>query len=229
MMAFAGSMLASTITTQTYSYSFPGTETKVTVQYPVDGSAACTQSIRRWINSELGGGYKGSLNEPAAMMAFYKKEDAGEFAHPEFNENRVFTITKGYENAKVVTFMVESYLYEGGAHGMYCKYGVTFRKTDGRQFGMDCIRSWNGLSSLTRAGLRKYFKVRTNAQLNEQLQIENPNRIPAPTCNPWITAQGVTFYYVPYEISYYAAGDPNFTLTKTQITPYLTALGKSFF
>lgn len=229
MMAFAGSMLAETIATRTYSYSFPGTETKVSVQYPTDGSTACSKAIRRWINEELGGQYNGSLGAPDEMMAFYKNRDAEEFAHPEYNETFTLAITKEYETAKVVTFMVESYVYEGGAHGMYLKCGITFRKTDGRQFGMDCIKSWNALSTLTRAGLRKYFKVKTNAQLNQQLQVENPNRIPAPTCKPWITAQGVTFYYTPYEIACYAAGDPHFTLTKTQITPHLTALGKSFF
>lgn len=229
MVALCGSVSAATIVTETYSYSFSGTETKVSVEYPVSGNQGCVDAIRVWINNELGGKYKGSLDNPCAMMDFYKKEAYEEFAHPEFNEYEQITITKAYENDKVVTFMVANELYEGGAHGMYANYGVTFRKSDGKQFGMNCITSWNSLSALTRAGLRKYFKVKTNAQLNRELQVENKKRIPAPGCQPWITAKGVTFYYLPYEISYYAAGAPSFTLTRQQIMPYLTAVGKSFF
>ena len=47
--------------------------------------------------------------------------------------------------------------------------------------------------------------------------------LPLPDFEPYMTEQGVTFIYQPYEISYYAAGKPEFTIPYNVVKPYLTA------
>ena len=81
--------------------------------------------------------------------------------------------------------------------------------------------------------MMKYFEVTTDEELAEYLMYDtnmyNIDNLPKPLSDPWITGEGVVFLYTPYEISYYAAGSPTFTIPYNQIKDALTAVGKSYF
>ena len=47
-----------------------------------------------------------------------------------------------------------------------------------------------------------------------------------PDSQPYITKEGVKFTYQPYEISYYAAGAPTFTVPLVDIEPFLKNTAK---
>ncbi len=53
--------------------------------------------------------------------------------------------------------------------------------------------------------------------------------LPLPGSEPDLTERGVTFIYQPYEISYYAAGKPEFTIPSDAIRPYLTPQAVELF
>ena len=55
------------------------------------------------------------------------------------------------------------------------------------------------------------------------------DELPLPDFEPYLTEQGVTFIYQPYEISYYAAGKPEFTIPYNVVKPYLKAQAIELF
>ena len=51
---------------------------------------------------------------------------------------------------------------------------------------------------------------------------DDMNYLPLPKHTPYITEEGVVFTYQPYEISFYAAGAPTFTVPLSEMKPFLT-------
>lgn len=208
-------------------------ESSLEIQYPVSGNPILVQNIREWMNEQLGGTYEQSLDDTDAFFRHYARElgkvDTG---YGEYAQNRIY---KEYENDLIVTFLHYSSFYGGGAHGISATTGVTFRKSDGKIFSNDLIREYYKLKPAMARGLRGYFGVSSDEELMERLQLEASGStgtiddIPAPSNNPWITAEGIVFLYVPYEIACYADGSPNFVLPVSEVEPYVMATAKSFF
>ena len=55
------------------------------------------------------------------------------------------------------------------------------------------------------------------------------DELPLPDAEPYLTEKGVTFIYQPYEISYYAAGKPEFTIPFDVVKPFLKAQAIELF
>ena len=203
---------------------------KLEVAYPTAGNPELVTAVRTWINEQLTGTYKGSLDDPEAFFRHYSA-NLGE--DPDLNEYGGYTIDEfepEWVNDFVVTYDHTSYIYEGGAHGSGGSYGTTFLQADGTIFTKNCFTSYKPLHKLFVEGLKRYFKVGTDAELMEQLLgVKTLAKLAPPAINPWIVEGGVVFSYTPYEIAPYSAGSPHFTIPFADLEPYLTADGKRFF
>lgn len=208
-------------------------ESFLSIDYPTECSnPVLLNNIREKINEILGGRYKGSLEDGEALFRHYFDNLETDTGYGEFEK---VSIKKDYEDEKIITFIYDVQIYGGGAHGSEIAYGITFRKSDGKQLSINMIQNWPELQPIAKAGLRKYFDVSNNDALFEALmyngkEYANPSdfSIPIPTCDPWIDMKGVHFIYFEYEIAGYAGGTPTFVVPISQIRPYLNSTGLTF-
>ena len=210
----------------------------ISVEYPVKGETKLVDAIRTHIANhvelesdevELSDGQgvidyygKNLMNEMRSLASDYEGDDyVTEVYHN-------WTFTKLCETDEFVTFMGETELYEGGVHGIEYQAGVTFFQ-NGQVFDYSMLRNTDSeaFQKLMRDGLCIYFKSDGEAISEEQLaeeliNVEDVYNIPMPSAEPYITEDGVKFIYQPYEISYYGAGKPEFSIKLEKMKPYLT-------
>ena len=238
------------LTTKQLAYSFDEdkVEVSLSVDYPTDGPDQLVNAIREFVSETLGGTYEGSLKQGKQLVDYYgqqlktelMEESASQREEIE-DENYIngfykkYIISLAYETDRLVTYTVNEEIYLNGAHGVEYFYGQTFRKNDGRRFGHDMMRDLytDGMYSLVKEGLRAYFNevggegLGTDEELKEYIITDdNVDYLPQPRHAPFVMSDGVRFVYQPYEISFYAAGMPQFTLSLQQIKPYLTVTAK---
>lgn len=223
--------------TKTYESKSKSVEVKVSIDLPTQGNAVLTNAIAEYINEELGGTYMGSLANADSLVNYYGNAQRDTFTtwHDSWEDAAPYyfatTIKKAYETNSYVTLTTHNEQYTGGAHGMTTESGMTFRKSDGRRFGLEMFTNLqlDEIHQLMKEGLKEYFKscgdtVNTDQELKEMLLIDDDvNFLPYPQEPPYLTADGVTFEYTAYEIAPYAAGLPKFTIPFDKIRPYLTA------
>lgn len=223
----------------TYADSSRTAEVTVTADIPTQGPAALTNIIREFINEELGGTYRGSLDDMQAVLAHYGKAMKDTLENMSTADERedaphlyaMKTVRKTYETDKYVVYTSCSETYYGGAHGMHTAWATTFRKADGRRFGPEMFikTESDGFHKLIKDGLKEYFEQDkgsplTDEELKDALLTDSPvDWLPLPQFAPVLGKDGVVFSYQPYEIAPYAAGMPSFTVPYDRIKPYLTA------
>ena len=186
------------------------------VKYPVAGGDSVVKAVREFINDYLGGAYEGPLDdgrkmlkENGEMMWGRFQEMCGDADPEEVNElflNKM--VNKDYETSLFVTFMAFTSHYTGGLHGMAVETGHTFSKLNGKCTFFSNEGDEQGMS---------------DEDLKEELVSfgGSIDELPLPDSEPYMTKNGVTFIYQPYEISYYAAGRPEFTIPYDVVIPYL--------
>lgn len=142
-----------------------------------------------------------------------------------------------------VSYVLSTYEYTGGAHGMKTVVGRTFSQIDGKQYGWELLKDTakTGFRKLLKKGARKYFSTDksrgeiTDEELCEMLlldisgspvTVQQLDSFPLPSTPPYFTRKGVTFVYQAYEIAPYAAGIPTFTVDFDDIDKYLSDEGK---
>ena len=216
-------------------------------EYPVSGGDSVVKAVREFINDFLGGAYDGPLADGKAMVKRNGElmwgnflEMCGDADTEEVNELFLYKmVNKVYETKTCVTFQASVSQYTGGIHGIGYESGHTFNKINGKRFGYDMMKDLDTpqFKRLVKEGLRKYFSDEGDGQAmnDEALKEElvsfdgDINDLPLPDYEPYMTEQGVTFIYQPYEISYYAAGKPEFTIPYDVVKPYLTAQAIELF
>ena len=203
----------------TYDFT-PGVN--VTVDMPVGNSRLAT-AVKHWISKVLSADeldLKTAEDMVDAMVTKIKSEDGAD-------QTVDLTITKVYENAKIVTFVVNGYDYPiGAAHGMPYTYGVTFRKSDCKEMSERLVNKKAKLNLLIWNGLKKYYKVKSNSKLREYVNYSMKS-LPAPTIAPWVVKEGVVFQYGSYEIGPYSSGMPASVVPVKSLLPYLTKEGRA--
>lgn len=108
----------------------------------------------------------------------------------------------------------------GGAHGMYGMGYHYFDKVTGKELNLkDFLRVDNSLLKLAESVFRKTVGIKARTPF-EDTDYSFGGKFYLPD-NFELTAQGIRFTYNPYEISNWAEGMIEFTLTKGQINPYL--------
>ena len=208
-------------------------------EYPVEGSDSLVKKVREFINDFMGGAYDGPLadgqkmiDENGVLMFNSLQEECGDVDEEDVNELFLHKmVSKGYETNTFVTFMATSSSYMGGLHGIGHETGQTFSKANGQSFGYDMMKNTDSpaFKRLIKEGLKMFFgdekegKTMSDEDLLEELvsYSGSADELPLPDSEPYMTEGGITFIYQPYEISYYAAGKPEFTIPYDAVKPYL--------
>lgn len=234
------------VTPLEYSYDKNKVEVGLDIDYPT-GSALIDKAVAEYISEKLGGTYDGDLANGDSLVSYYGdeilaelkkhlKEDIDNGVEDEYINGyyRKMEIKKEYETDLLVTYSYTEDIYLNGAHGMQYFYGQTFRKSDGRRFDEGMMRELysDEMYKLRKEGLREYFnETGDNADTDEELKEyvitdDDVNYLPMPRHTPYVTKKGMVFIYQPYEISYYAAGAPTFTIPLKKMKPFLTQTAK---
>ena len=234
------------VTPLEYSYDKNKIEVGLDIDYPT-GSALIDKAVAEYISEKLGGTYDGDLANGDSLVNYYGdeilaelkkhlKEDINNGVEDEYINGyyRKMEIKKEYETDLLVTYSYTEDIYLNGAHGMQYFYGQTFRKSDGRRFDEGMMRQLYSeeMYELRKEGLREYFNESgDNANTDEELKDciitdDDVNYLPMPKHTPYVTKKGMVFIYQPYEISYYAAGAPSFTIPLKKMKPFLTQTAK---
>lgn len=234
------------VTPLEYSYDKNKVEVGLDIDYPT-GSALIDKAVAEYISEKLGGTYDGDLANGDSLVSYYGdeilaelkkhlKEDINNGVEDEYINGyyRKMEIKKEYETDLLVTYSYTEDIYLNGAHGMQYFYGQTFRKSDGRRFDEGMMRQLYSeeMYNLRKEGLREYFNESgDNANTDEELKDciitdDDVNYLPMPKHTPYVTKKGMVFIYQPYEISYYAAGAPSFTIPLKKMKPFLTQTAK---
>lgn len=231
----------------TYEYDADKVQCMLNIEWPEsDGSRHLLNAVREFINEKLGGIYMGDLADGNSVVNFYgdsirnelvrlRREECDNVEEDYINGfYRNISISKTFETQRMVTFEVSTEVYLNGAHGTMSHYGISFRKGDGRRFGYDMMRDLytESMYELVKNGLKEYFSeggasVVTDDDLKEYiLSDDDVNALPLPHEEPYFTEDGLMFVYQPYEISFYAAGMPQFCVPRGVIMPFLTVSAK---
>lgn len=223
-------------------------EYKLIIDFPESDNEILANAIHEYISESLGstygggeeeskmGSYSGDLDDGEQMAKYYFDLKVKEFTkmyNSMKNEGMPdvpqlaseIQITRGYETPKLVTFNFSSYEYAGGAHGGSVSSGMTFRKTDGRRIGWELFSTVK-MQSILRDGLKEYFSVKTEEELESCLGLNSIYSIPLPVTPPLFTEKGIVVIYQQYEIAAYAAGMPSFTIPYKDARKMLNNTGK---
>ena len=226
--------------TETLAYAQKSATADVTIKanYPTGGNATLTNAICEYISEQLGGTYTGNNTAGDSVVAYYGQQQTARMeeaakalagsavASTYFSQEiKVLAETETY-----VTYTDYTETFLGGAHGMSSLTGTTFRKSDGRRFGREMLRSTDteAFRLLLKEGLESYFAKNDTANFGDEelKQMLLPNNsidyLPLPQAAPYLTEGGMVFTYQPYEIAPYAAGRPTFTVGYDKLKPFLT-------
>ena len=223
-------------------------EYKIVVDFPTSGNPILVNAIREYISESLGisyagemennmqGSYSGDLGDGQKMIDYYFDLKYKEFknAHDEMAEHMQGDVPTYvseteihylYETDKFVTYEMKKYEDMGGAHGGTFISGMTFRKSDGRRVEWDLFTK--SMQDVIKKGLKKYFEVNTDEELENSLSLENTYLLPLPATPPVFTKEGVLFTYQQYEIAAYAAGLPSFIVPYDEAKSLMNTTGKN--
>ena len=223
-------------------------EYKIIVDFPTSGNPILMNAIREYISESLGisyagelennmqGSYDGDLSNGQKMIDYYFDLKYKEFkkAHDLMAENMTGDVPTFaseteihflYETDQFVTYEMKKYEDMGGAHGGTFISGMTFRKSDGRRVEWDLFTK--SMQDVIKKGLKKYFEVNTDEELENSLSLENTYLLPLPATPPVFTKEGVLFTYQQYEIAAYAAGLPSFIVPYDEAKSLMNTTGKN--
>ena len=216
---------------------------RVSINIPVYADETVMRAIMEQLVEALDGSYEGDLTDVDSLARYLLKSNMDEMAgmHDEDEETwdeemefmthfeRELTVSKVYENDRFVTLNIQYYQYAGGAHGISTDYGMTFRKSDGRQMGKNILNNLQGdegWRDMMYQGLMEYFEVESEEELSACLFEPELYKLELPGTEPYLTEEGLTFVYQQYEIAAYCYGMPSFTIPYDKLDKYLNTTGK---
>lgn len=196
---------------------------KVACSLCADGDTASMPVIRSG---------KSNGSQPAQQCALYSRDLLQKELEQvrEFNSSAelscIASLTIAAETEKYLTCEVNSYVYLGGAHGSTFNYSFNISKESGtRVTGIVKPESLEKMQPLLRAGVLSYFREFDSEVSEDNLErylLLEGETIPLPGCI-YLSDKGVNFVYQQYEIAPYSAGLVSFTISVTNIRPFLTS------
>lgn len=212
----------------------------VAMDYPQKGEGIALPEIRQQVVEFLLPEYKGNLDNADAILKQFAQAENKDL-QPEEDLEYSFKATYSgsvdliAQNPKFVTFVYDSYVFTGGAHGMSFWQAKTISKSNGKLINGNILNDKANTAEfkpLLKQGLNAYFTAQKGAvyqcdfqeaDLKDEVFGEyNVNNLPLPLSKPFLTDNGVGFAYLPYEISWYANGRISFVLPYEIMKPYLT-------
>ena len=236
-----------TVKTVAFSDSSRYADVSVKADWP-EGSTAVANAVRVYLKAQMdtvmkyqivvdgGAGtpaasFPGNIVDGDAVTRFYSRQlfDSLTFRNKSMEDitsaevpyvsNVTMRLT--YKGSRFVTYEVETYTFQGGAHGSTVRYGVSFdRKTGNRLKALKPSQTARRLQPLLRRGVMSYFA--SSGQPVRERDLKNmlfiyDSLIPLPAYSPYFTRRGVHFVYQQYEIAPYAAGIIEFTIPYSKL------------
>lgn len=126
-----------------------------------------------------------------------------------------------YQSVKLLTLAFWNYAYTGGAHGNYGTSYIAMDLVNNKILKLSDVLNERGRKSLSNL-LAKYFRKQYHLKTSDALQEGGlfENKI-EPNNNFYLTAKGICFNYVPYEIGPYAMGEVMIFIPFTELQSYL--------
>lgn len=182
---------------------------KLKLSYPVlmgdgEGIRKINSFFKDWSAKKLEE-YEADENSTrqSALEVYRESRDAG-WAGPWGEEYEVSSV-KAW--AGYVSVLLDSYLYEGGAHGMPYREGHVFRLSDGQQVEL------SRLTGKTQADWDKLLRARFSDLVSEGKEamyyedaLELLKERDMKDTGYYFTDTGIVFYLPPYEIAPYSTG-----------------------
>jgi hypothetical protein len=223
---------------------------EVTADFAV-GKSAIGDSISRYIINGLNKGflplmkegqtlrdmptYQGDASDHVRVTEYYantlasllESEAKGLNRQSEVKLQQIIEIKHVSETSKYVSYLLTSYAFLGGAHGLTIIQGTTFNKANGQLLRqvIDTTKV-NAMQPLLKRAIAQRLSdsdhTITENSIDSILFLDG-HFIPLPVMQPYLTPKGVVFVYQEYEIGPYALGRITFTLPSVEIQPYLTA------
>lgn len=204
-------------------YTYKRGETKLNIQYPVNGPEATVNALRALITKNIYEKAPVAASPEAAMRSCIKALDPQEIltlsiSPSAFLDNKFINITvSGYD------------YYRGAAHGMPLDVTTTFRVSDGKEFTEDMMPSLNKVRPLMAEGFMKYFDCNTTAEVNETLCYGNGVNDIDHYGHVYFNTDGLNIQYGSYDIGPYAIGCPVCTIPYDKIVPLLGKKARDYF
>lgn len=204
-------------------YTYKRGETKLNIQYPLNGPEATVNALRALITKNIYEKAPVAATPEAAMRSCIKALDPQEIltlsiSPSAFLDNKFVNITvSGYD------------YYRGAAHGMPLDVTTTFRVSDGKEFTEDMMPSLNKVRPLMAEGFMKYFGCTTTAEVNETLCYGNGVNDIDHYGHVYFNADGLNIQYGSYDIGPYAIGCPVCTIPYDKIVPLLGEKARDYF
>lgn len=219
----------------------------LSVDFPVEGNDSLVKAIASYIIDYIGGTpqemKKGTRQTIQALGEELFNDFiayCGDVDEDEYHELFLYKqVNKTLETPTFVTFTATTSNYLGGLHPQGKEEGCTFSKKNGTSFSYDMMTRLDtpAFKQLVKEGLRNYFGVNEEGQphsdeeLTETLTMYDGSidDLPLPDAEPYLTDQGITFIYQSYEITFYAAGRPTFTIPFSEAKPFLKPQALNLF
>lgn len=189
-------------------------------------SKALKDSVNNWIFKNLAyspyeegsvekfEGNKDSLSQIAHYYAKTKlaknlsKEEKDWLQRMEFKYYWFDSITI-YPNKGLTSVVLYEEAFMGGAHPNHIELNATFDNETGHIYDlMEITNDTIELKKMIVKGLKKYFEVSTNEELQEMFIMARVNNIPLPQQLPYFMEDKLVIQYQSYEIAPYSAGNP---------------------
>ena len=200
------------------------------IQYPVGGAnEAQVEGIRKWINKELGGKYKGDLADGNAVLDKNVKAIASEWRRnirqtwgdeDEMVGNMSVVIAVGCEYGQCITMTNN---YEGwDGDGFGALEGATFL-ADGSLVTWKMFNTGGDFQKLLKKEIKSFIDE-TDRKNGDTFAADDlgyllKSRVPTPQCPPMLTADGVRFVYNRYDVGEFMSLD--FTVPYDIIKPLM--------
>ena len=132
-----------------------------------------------------------------------------------------------YEDKKVLTLQLDSYIFTGGAHGYTAKRFLNFDKRKGIELeNWQLFQNRKNFQLYAEAKFREQEAIPTKASINETGFMFERDTFYLPK-NIGFTQDGIKLLYNPYEVAAYADGPIVLTLPFKDVAPFLATKTKS--
>lgn len=171
---------------------------------PAEGTEAINLFFRNWVAAKIREYEEGEDSLWHSALEVYRESRDSGWMGPWSEEYRVSSVRVqgGY-----LSVLLDSYLEEGGAHGMPCREGYVFRVRDGQPVDL------TEMSEMTRVEWDKLLRARfadlidkEDASLFYEDASERIKTYDMGRADYYFAADGIVFYLAPYEIAPYATG-----------------------
>ena len=128
---------------------------------------------------------------------------------------------KSYEDPKVITIKMNTYIFTGGAHGYAATRFLNFNKKTGKELDADeLFKDPEAFSAFAESSFREQYQIPSDAPINSTGFMFEDNQFRLPQ-NIGFTVQGMVLHYNPYEAASFADGDLVLEFSHEAIRPFL--------